>query len=152
MKFKDKFIEKYSKLTDIEEYKESVCSKFAKKSVRINTLKFSVGNVKKSLKKDGWILTKVPWCEDGFFIEHGGGRRDIGNSEQHKKGMIFSLGSPSMIPAQLLNVEGKKKVLDLCAAPGGKTHHIACLMNGNGVLVANEPNDFRRNILKLNII
>ena len=49
MKFKEKFIEKYSKLIDFEEYKESVIRTFARKSIRINTLGYSVSEVKKSL-------------------------------------------------------------------------------------------------------
>ena len=151
MKFKDKFVEKYSKLTNFEEYKESVVRRFARKSIRVNTLKFSIGTVKRSLEKGGWILEKIPWCKEGFYIEHVSGRRDIGNTEQHKKGMFFSQGSPSMIPAQLIGLKPRMKVLDMCAAPGGKTHHIACLLDNKGRIVANDLNSFRRNILKMNL-
>jgi NOL1/NOP2/sun family putative RNA methylase len=151
MKFKDKFVEKYSKLIDFEEYKESVIRTFARKSIRINTLGYSVNEVKKSLERDGWNLKQIPWCKNGFFIEHSTGRRDIGNTKQHKKGMFFSQGAPSMIPSLLMGISGKAKVIDLCAAPGGKTHHLACLMNNKGYLVANEPNTFRSNILKMNL-
>jgi NOL1/NOP2/sun family putative RNA methylase len=151
MKFKEKFIEKYSKLIDFEEYKESVIRTFARKSIRINTLGYSVSEVKKSLERDGWNLKQIPWCKNGFFIEHSTGRRDIGNTKQHKKGMFFSQGAPSMIPCLLMGISGKAKVIDLCAAPGGKTHHLACLMNNKGYLVANEPNTFRSKILKMNL-
>lgn len=151
MKFKEKFIEKYSGLTDFEEYKESVVRTFARKSIRINTLEYSIKEVKKSLERDGWLLRQVPWCKTGFFIEHVTGRRDIGNTKQHKKGMFFSQGAPSMIPSLLMNISGKAKVLDLCAAPGGKTHHLACLMDNKGYLLANEPNNFRKRILKINL-
>ncbi len=151
MKFKEKFKEKYSKLTDFEEYQESVIKDFARKSIRINTLKYTIQEVKKSLERDGWLLRQIPWCSTGFFIEHSTGRRDIGNSKQHKKGMFFSQGAPSMIPPLLMGISGKAKVLDLCAAPGGKTHHLACLMDNKGYLLANEPNNFRQRILKLNL-
>jgi len=151
MKFKEKFKEKYSKLTDFEEYQESVIKDFARKSIRINTLEYTIQEVKKSLERDGWLLRQIPWCSTGFFIEHSTGRRDIGNSKQHKKGMFFSQGAPSMIPPLLMGISGKAKVLDLCAAPGGKTHHLACLMDNKGYLLANEPNNFRQRILKLNL-
>jgi NOL1/NOP2/sun family putative RNA methylase len=144
-------VEKYSKLTDFEEYKESVVRNFARKSIRVNTLRFSVVKVKKSLERDGWILKKIPWCKEGFYIEHSSGRRDIGNTEQHKKGMFFSQGSPSMIPAQLMGLKSGMKVLDMCAAPGGKTQHIACLLKNKGKIIANDLNRFRRNILKMNL-
>jgi 16S rRNA C967 or C1407 C5-methylase (RsmB/RsmF family) len=151
MKFKEKFVKKYEKLTDFEEYKNSVENNFARKSVKINTLNYSVNSVRKSLEKDGWKLKKISWCKDGFFIEHKTGRRDIGNSDQHKKGMIFSMGAPSMIPAQYFNYGLRSNFLDMCAAPGGKTFNIACLIGKNGYLRANEPNGFRRNILKINM-
>jgi len=150
MKFKKKFVEKYSRLTNFEEYKESV-KRFARKSIRVNTLLYSVRDVKKSLVKDGWILKRVPWCKEGFYIEHESGRRDIGNTEQHKKGMFFSQGAPSMIPALLMNLKKGFRVLDMCAAPGGKTHHIACLMKNKGKIIANDHNSFRRNILRMNM-
>ncbi len=151
MKFKDRFVEKYSKLTNFEEYKESVIRRFARKSIRVNTLKFSIARVKRGLEKDGWILERIPWCKEGFYIEHDSGRRDIGNTEQHKKGMFFSHGSPSMIPAQLMGLKLGMKVLDMCAAPGGKTHHISCLLKNKGKIIANDSNGFRRNILKMNL-
>ncbi len=151
MKFKDKFVEKYSKLTDFEAYKESVLHHYARQSIRVNTLKCGVSEAVNNLTKDGWILEQVPWCKEGFFIEHESGRRDLGNTEQHKNGMFFSQGAPSMIPAQLLGVGSHSTVLDLCASPGGKTNHIACLMHNKGKIIANEANGFRERILKMNM-
>ncbi len=151
MHFKPAFIKKYELLTDFQTYKASVSKHFARKSIRINTLHHTAHTVKQSLKKDGWNLTSVPWCRDGFYIEHETGRRDIGRSKQHKEGMIFSQGSPSMLPALLLKPTQRSTVLDLCAAPGGKTHHLACLMRNNGTIISNEPNSFRKRILQINL-
>ncbi|MDP3917188.1 MAG: RsmB/NOP family class I SAM-dependent RNA methyltransferase [Nanoarchaeota archaeon] len=151
MIFKDKFVEKYRKLIDFDNYKKSVLSKYVRKSVRVNTLHFSVGEVKTILERSGWNLERIPWCNEGFFIEHESGRRDIGNTREHREGKIFSQGAPSMIPAQLMNLTAGFNILDLCAAPGGKTHHIACLMKNKGRIVANDPSSFRRKILKINM-
>tara|TARA_Y100000310_G_scaffold141993_1_gene141419 strand:- start:1638 stop:2555 length:918 start_codon:yes stop_codon:yes gene_type:complete len=152
LKFKPKFVERYNKLTDFEEYEHSV-KKYARKSIRVNTLLYSTREVKKSLKKDGWILNPLKWCKDGFYIEHESGRHDVGNTEQHEKGMFFSQGAPSMIPALLMNLKSKKgfRVLDMCASPGGKTHHISCLMKGKGVIVSNEFDRYRRKVLNINL-
>tara|TARA_Y100000310_G_scaffold216888_1_gene217961 strand:+ start:5486 stop:6385 length:900 start_codon:yes stop_codon:yes gene_type:complete len=150
MKFKDKFVEKYSKLTDFEEYEKAV-KEYSRKSIRVNTLLYSVSEVRNSLKRDGWILRRIPWCKEGFWIEHESGRRDIGNTKQHKNGMIFSMGAGSMIPVQMMRLGERFRVLDMCAAPGGKTHHMACLMKNKGWIIANESNSFRKNILKMNM-
>jgi 16S rRNA (cytosine1407-C5)-methyltransferase len=147
MKFKKKFIEKYKGLTNFEEYSKAV-NKFSRKSIRVNTLKFSFKDLK-SLKD--WKLEKVPWCKDGFFVEHVDGRLDIGNTDEHKKGMFFSQNASSMIPAQFMKANPRSLVLDMCAAPGGKSHHLACLMKNKGKIVANEPNTYRRNVMKLNL-
>ncbi len=151
MRFKENFVEKYSKLIDFEAYKDSVLHRYARQSIRINTIKCSVNEAVKNLQKDGWILEEVPWCKEGFFIEHESGRRDLGTTDQHKNGMFFSQGAPSMIPAQLLDVDSHSVVLDMCAAPGGKTNHIACLMHNKGKIVANDANGFRERILKINM-
>ena len=62
--------------------------------------------------------------------------------------MFFSQGAGSMIPTQFMKL---KLVLEMCAAPGGKTHHLACLMKNKRKIVSNEPNTYRRNVMKLNL-
>ena len=86
LKWKEKFIERYSKLTDIDEFKKH-SSVFLRKSIRINTLKISVEECRKKLKD--WKLTPIPWCKEGFWIEHKKGRLDIGNTLEHQLGYIY---------------------------------------------------------------
>ena len=150
MKFKPRFIEKYSKLIDFEEYKKAV-SKFPRKSIRVNTLKISAEELLPSLEEKGWKCEQVPWCEDGYYIEHNEKRRDIGNMEEHTKGYFFVQKSVSMIPSLALSPKEGEKVLDLCAAPGGKTTHIAALMENKGMIVANENDSYRINGLIANL-
>ena len=85
IEFKEKFIERYSKLTDWDVFKK-YCLSFLRKSIRVNTLKSSISEVKKRLEKD-WKLTPIPFCKEGFWIK--GKRRDIGNLAEHSLGYIY---------------------------------------------------------------
>ncbi|MFQ5475212.1 MAG: tRNA methyltransferase, partial [Candidatus Nanoarchaeia archaeon] len=84
LKWKDRFVDRYSALTDFEEFKKYSLS-FLRKSIRVNTLKMDVLTLKKRLEGN-WQLTQVPWCKEGFWIE--GVRRDIGNLPEHVLGYI----------------------------------------------------------------
>ena len=59
IKFKDKFIEHYKQLTDWKTFKKYSLS-FLRRSIRVNTLKISIPELKKRLEKD-WELTQIPW-------------------------------------------------------------------------------------------
>ena len=146
MHIKEAFKEKYSRLTHWEKYKRTV-EQFRRKSIRVNTLKSNVQKVRDDLLLQGWELTPIPWCKEGFYIE--GERRDIGNLEEHKEGKFFIQRSTSMLPVVVLNPNSKDKVLDMCAAPGGKTTHMAALMKNKGHIIANEP--FKNRMKELNI-
>lgn len=148
--FKKAFVEKYSRLTDFSMYKESVMQ-FARKSLRVNMLKTTVSDVKKRLDKKGWHLDQVPWCTDGFYVEHETKRRDIGSLEEHQQGLFFVQKSVSMIPPLALDPQPGDLVLDLCAAPGGKTTHLAALMQNQGLIIANESEKARLQQLIFNL-
>jgi tRNA (cytosine49-C5)-methyltransferase len=150
MKFKPTFVEKYSQLTDFDAYTKCV-SMFARKSLRVNTLKSSAAILLPLLEQQGWCCEQVPWCQEGYYLSHDQQRRDIGNSEEHKKGYFFVQKSVSMIPSLALDPRPGDKVLDACAAPGGKTTHLASLMKNKGILVANEQDNYRINGLIANL-
>ncbi|MDP4012002.1 MAG: NOL1/NOP2/sun family putative RNA methylase [Candidatus Nanoarchaeia archaeon] len=146
MKFKDKMLEKYSKLTDVEAYKKCAGS-FVRKSFRVNTLKADIEGVKERLAD--FDLSPVPWCKEGFYINSA--KRDIGKTEEHALGEIFVQTSVSMIPAQFLELKWKDLVLDVSASPGGKTEHCAQLMNNKGLIVANDISSTRLKPLIINL-
>jgi len=149
IEFKLKFIERYSKLTDWDKFKE-YSLKFLRRSIRINTLKISVEECKKRLEKK-WILTQIPWCREGFWLEHKEGRRDIGNTIEHSIGYIYVQEAVSMIPPIVLNPKPGEIVLDMCAAPGSKASQIAALMENKGVLIANDYKGIRIAPLGINL-
>ncbi len=77
---KEKFAERYKSLLgkDYDTFIKYSLT-FPRRSLRVNTLKISVEELKKRLEKK-WELTQIPWCKEGFWIRHiKGERRDIGN-------------------------------------------------------------------------
>lgn len=88
----------------------------------------------------------VPWCDTGFYYDGGFGKHPC-----HRAGLFYSQEPSAMISAELLGVEQGDIVLDLCAAPGGKSTHIAAKLKGEGLLVSNEIVRSRALILRENI-
>jgi len=147
VEFKPKFVERYSSLTDFSAFKACSLS-FLRRSIRANTLKLSVDELKKRLEKN-WALTPVPWCREGFWIE--GARRDIGNLPEHALGYFYTQEAASMIPPVVLDPQPGELVLDMAAAPGSKTTQIAQYMRNEGVLIANDYTADRMKPLGINL-
>lgn len=146
MEFKDKFIERYSNLTDFEKFKES-CMVRQDKSIRVNTLKISVSSFvsrMKSLK-----LKQIPWCAEGFFVNSE--RTDLGNLAEHGLGYFYVQEASSMVPVEILNPKPGDIVLDMAAAPGSKSTQIASKLKNKGFLVANDVNYNRMKALTMNM-
>ena len=150
VEFKQKFIERYSKLTDFEEFKK-YSLEFLRRSVRVNTLKISIDECKKRLEEKGWNLKQIPWCNEGYWVEHKEGRRDIGNNIEHALGYIYVQEAASMIPPVVLDPKPNEIILDMCAAPGSKSSQIAQYMENEGILVANDYKGIRIAPLGINL-
>jgi len=149
-RFKPEFITRYSKLTDFELFKLSSL-KFLRRSIRVNTLKIKKQELMGRLEGD-WRLVQVPWCEEGFFIEHKKEeRRDVGNLIEHSLGYFYVQESMSMLPVQFLELKENDVVLDMCAAPGSKSTQIAAAMKNKGVLIANDSDYKRLKALTINL-
>ena len=148
--FKPKFIERYSKLTNWEEFKQCSLS-FLKRSIRVNTLKMSVKELKDRLE-NSWDLKQIPWCKEGFWIEHTKKeRRDIGNLMEHSLGYFYTQEAASMIPPIVLEPKPHEIVLDIAASPGSKTTQIAQYMQNKGILIANDYTIERMKPLSINL-
>ena len=148
LQFKEKFIERYSKLTDWNKF-EKASSEWLRKSIRVNTLKISIVDLKKRLEKQGFKLTPIPWCKEGFWIE--GERTDLGNLLEHALGYFYVQESASMIPPIVLDAQENDVVLDVAAAPGSKTTQIGQSMNNTGIIVANDVTGDRLASLGINV-
>ncbi|MBR3105966.1 MAG: RsmF rRNA methyltransferase first C-terminal domain-containing protein [Clostridia bacterium] len=90
----------------------------------------------------------VPWAENGYYLplDSTAGARPV-----HEAGAYYLQEPSAMTAAAALRPEPGEKVLDLCAAPGGKSTQLAAYMRGEGLLVCNEPVPGRAQVLSRNI-
>ena len=95
-----------------------------------------------------FALSPVPWCPTGFYYD---ASTRPGLSPLHAAGLYYLQEPSAMAPAELLDPQPGERVLDLCAAPGGKSTQLAGKMQGCGILVCNEINAKRAKILSGNI-
>ena len=90
----------------------------------------------------------VPWAKNGWYYDPD---TRPGLSPYHDAGAYYLQEASAMAPVGMLDVRPGMQVLDLCAAPGGKSSQIAALLDGQGLLVANEINPKRAAILSRNL-
>ncbi|MFH1849485.1 MAG: RsmB/NOP family class I SAM-dependent RNA methyltransferase [archaeon] len=148
IEIKEAFRQRYEKITDWDEFIKH-CLSFPRRAIRVNTLKITVSALKRRL--EGWTLTQIPWCKEGFWVEHKDGRRDIGNTIEHALGYIYVQESVSMIPPLVLGPRPGDKILDMCAAPGSKSTQIAQYMGNQGLLISNDYKGDRLKSLGINL-
>jgi len=150
VEFKPRFIERYSKLTNWEEFRK-VSLSFLRRSIRVNTLKITIKELKERIEKN-WNLEQIPWCKEGFWIEHSKKeRRDVGNLIEHSLGYFYLQEAASMIPPIILGPSPSNIVLDIAASPGSKTTQIAQYMQNKGILIANDYTYERMKPLSINL-
>ena len=90
----------------------------------------------------------IPWQENAFYLP---GDSEAGSSVLHEIGAYYIQEPGAMVPAAVLDAKPGERILDLCAAPGGKSTQIGLAMRGEGLLVCNEPVPKRAQILSRNI-
>ena len=112
--------------------------------LRINPSK---ENSKTLFEKEFSGYDNVPWCENGYYIDK---EKISGNHPYHVAGMFYFQEPSAMCAAELLPVDDGDYVLDLCAAPGGKSTQLAA-KNNNATLISNEIIPKRAKILSENI-
>ncbi|HWZ21160.1 MAG TPA: hypothetical protein VNW06_00825 [Cytophagaceae bacterium] len=131
-------------LLSAEEYSsfEQAYENKASTSIRLNKAKFN----------NPIHLAKVPWASSGYYLEE---RPIFTLDPLFHAGMYYVQEASSMFLEQAfiqhIDFASELNVLDLCAAPGGKSTHILSLINDNSLLVANEVIKSRAYILKENI-
>lgn len=93
-------------------------------------------------------LARVPWAAEGFYYQ---ADDRPGQHPYHDAGLYYIQEPSAMAAAAALDPRPGERVLDLCAAPGGKSTHIAGRMLGRGLLIANEIIPSRAKILAQNL-
>ena len=116
------------------------------KGLRVNTLKCSPEKLCSLLDFE---LKKTPFCDEGFYIPSD--VKSIGNNPLHHAGAFYVQEPSATSAVTMLDVREGDYVLDLCAAPGGKSTQIGAKLNGTGLLWSNEIVRSRANILLSNI-
>ena len=94
-------------------------------------------------------LEPSPFCDAAFLLTDPQLRP--GRHAYHHAGVFYVQEPSASVPAGLLGVRPGERVLDLCAAPGGKTSQLAAALRGEGLLVANEYVAARAGVLKSNL-
>lgn len=114
--------------------------------LRLNTMKMDKD---KLLDLDLFQLTSIPWAEEGFYYDEKINRP--GKNPLHESGAYYLQEPSAMSVVPKLEVKEGDKVLDLCAAPGGKSTYILSKLNNTGILVSNEINPTRIKALGENL-
>lgn len=113
--------------------------------LRVNVDKISTEEFE---KKAPFHLTKIPWTENGYYYEE----QDMPARHPFYYAGLYYLQEPSaMTPASRLVSQPGDRVLDLCAAPGGKATELGARLHGKGVLVANDISASRAKALLKNV-
>lgn len=132
------------------DFTESLCianNKKPKLNIRVNTLKISKEDLVKLLKEKGFIVQRTKYAYDGLIIEN---PVKITETEEFKNGYFQIQDESSMLVAQIMTPKEGSFVIDVCSAPGGKSTHIAQIMNNNGKIIARDVYDHKLNLIKEN--
>lgn len=153
----ENFVDHYIKILGKEEADKFFLSslKPLRKSVRVNTLKYSINDFKDFIESNNFKIENIPWCKEGFFInKKDKNTKALGLTDIHALGGFYIQEASSMLPVEALlgsnNLENKI-IGDLASSPGSKSTQIASKMKGEGILLANELSSSRLKSLYSNL-
>ena len=129
----------------IEGYQEE-----RKVTLRVNTIKTNSSEIEKVLEENNIKYKKISWYSEGHIIENVR-ENEIKNLDIYKNGEIYLQSLSSMLPPIILEPKENTDILDMTAAPGGKTTEIATLVVNKARITAIEMNKIRAQKLKYNI-
>jgi len=118
-------------------------------SIRVNTLKISASDLRKQLEKKGNELEPIEWIPYGFKVVKEG--FNLGSSHEFLQGYYYLQNVASMLSAIILDPKQNEIVIDMCAAPGSKSTHLAQLMGNEGTLILIDKNKNRIPALEVNL-
>ena len=121
-----------------------------KTTFRVNTIKSDIQKVQLELDKQEIKYQMVPWIKEAFVLENAI-ESDIEVLDIYKNGEIYLQSLSSMLPPIILNPQPNSDILDMAAAPGGKTTQMAAMAQNKAHITACEINNVRAEKLKYNI-
>lgn len=113
--------------------------------LRTNTLKISRDSLIEKLKSEGINCSIVPTVDEAIRVEN---LKNIENNQLFKDGLFTIQDISSMIVGRVMNPKENSLVLDVCSAPGGKTTHLATLMNNTGKVVSRDIFDHKLKLIQ----
>lgn len=113
--------------------------------IRTNTLKISRDELIDKLSKQGIKCTKVNGIDEAIMVQN---LKNIEGNELFKLGYFTIQDISSMLVGKIANPEKDSKVLDICSAPGGKTTHVATIMENTGQVIARDVFDHKLKLIK----
>ncbi|ACP48065.1 RNA methylase, NOL1/NOP2/sun family [Sulfolobus islandicus Y.N.15.51] len=146
----ERYLNMFSSKEELEEYLNS-CSFPLKKSIRCNTLRTDCKKLEEMMSEKGFILEKVKWLQHGYIIKRTPPMPSLGSTLEYLMGYYHIQGLASMVPAYVLNPSQDDFVLDMAAAPGGKTTQVSQIMQNKGLVVAVEKKRSRIRALLSNV-
>ena len=147
IQFPEKFQERMHQMLGDEEYAEFLKSYDLPfhNGLRINTWKTKPQEL---LQRMGVDLKQVPWNETGFYLEN---KKQFSKHPYYQGGLYYIQEASAMLPAKLVNAQPGEKILDMCAAPGGKSTAIGAALKGEGLLISNDISKSRAKALLRNL-
>jgi 16S rRNA (cytosine1407-C5)-methyltransferase len=119
-------------------------------AIRINTLKIGVDAARCTWPEwYGWTVQPVPFCAAGWQVL--AQDQPIGHTLEYDMGCYYIQDAASMLPAEMFAPDDAPLILDMAAAPGGKTTHLACRFEDRAVIVANDTSASRVTALRSNL-
>ena len=119
-------------------------------SLRVNTIKATSQEICNELLRNNIEFEKVSFCDDALVIKNTNEEK-IKELDIYKNGSIYLQSLSSMLPPIILEPKENEDILDMTAAPGGKTTQIAALTNNKAHITACEMNNIRIEKLKYNV-
>lgn len=149
MKFLEDMIEKQYGIEIAQKIIEGYLAK-RKTTLRINTIKSNIEEIKQKLDAKKIEYEEVKWSKEAIIIKNED-EKAIQEMDIYTNGEIYMQSLSSMLPPIILEPKEGTDILDMAAAPGGKTTQIAALTNNKAHITACEKNKIRAERLKYNI-
>lgn len=119
-------------------------------TLRVNTIKSNSEKIQAEFEKLGIVYKSPIWSEDALILENAN-EKDLQDLEMYQNGEIYLQSLSSMLPALVLNPKKNADILDMAAAPGGKTTQLAAMTQNEAHITACEMNHIRAKRLQYNL-
>lgn len=106
-------------------------------TIRLNSLMGDIEETKKELKRKGYVLEEIPWAKDTYFVPNKN-KDEASQTEEYHDGKYYIQNLSSILATLVLDPKEGENILDMCAAPGSKTTHIADLTYNKANIIAND--------------